>query len=105
MLESHYAPGARVEVVDATAVAERAAGLAALGQRVAVLTPGAIADLPPQCVVLGPVGGPDDYAARLYAAFRRADAEGADVIIAVPPPAEGIGVAVRDRLARAAAGR
>ena len=48
---------------------------------------------------------PDDYAARLYAAFRRADAQGVDVILAVPPPAEGIGVAVRDRLARAAAGR
>jgi hypothetical protein len=27
------------------------------------------------------------------------------VIVAVPPPAEGIGVAVRDRLARASAGR
>ena len=54
--------------------------------------------------MLGPAGGPDAYAALLYAAFRRADADGRQVILAVPPPAEGIGVAVRDRLDRAAAG-
>ncbi len=83
MLESHYAPGARV----------------------AVLAPDAVDGLPAAVLVLGPVGGPDHYAARLYAAFRRADAEGAGVILAVPPPAEGIGVAVRDRLQRASAGR
>lgn len=105
MLESHYAPGARVQVVPATAAASRAAAAVAQGLHVAVLAPDAVAGLPPECLVLGPVGTPDDYAARLYAAFRRADAEGAQVILAVPPPAEGIGIAVRDRLARASAGR
>lgn len=105
MLESHYAPGARVEVVAEKAAAGRAAAAMDDGLRVAVLAPGHIADLPAGCLVLGPVGDPDAYAARLYAAFRRADAEGAQVIVAVPPPAEGIGIAVRDRLARASAGR
>lgn len=105
MLESHYAPGARVEVLAEKAAAGRAAAAMHDGLRVAVLAPGHVADLPAGCLVLGPVGDPDAYAARLYAAFRRADAEGAQVIVAVPPPAEGIGVAVRDRLARASAGR
>ena len=104
MLESHYAPGARVEVLDAEALRARADELASDGERIAVLAPGAISPLPDSALVLGPAGAPDAYAALLYAAFRRADAEGCEVILAVPPPAEGIGVAVRDRLARAAAG-
>ena len=106
MLESHYAPGARVEVVESAArAAGRASELANSGSRVALMCEGPVPGAPAQAVVLGPMGDPDDYAARLYAAFRRADADGRDVIVAVPPPAEGIGVAVRDRLARAAAGR
>lgn len=105
MLESHYAPGARVEVVAAEQAAARATALHAEGMRVAVLAPDPVDALPEGVLVLGPVGGADDYAARLYAAFRRADAEGAGVIVAIPPPAEGIGVAVRDRLQRASAGR
>jgi L-threonylcarbamoyladenylate synthase len=104
MLESHYAPGARVEVLDAEALPARADELAGAGERIAVLAPGAISPLPDSVLVLGPAGAPDTYAALLYAAFRRADAEGCAVILAVPPAAEGIGVAVRDRLARAAAG-
>ena len=105
MLESHYAPGARVEVVEADEVMARAEAAMAQGMRVAVLAPDAISGLPDDCLILGPLGVPDDYAARLYASFRRADAHGAQVILAVPPPAEGIGIAVRDRLARASAGR
>ena len=103
MLESHYAPGARVEVLDAGSLPARAAEMAGRGGRVAVLAPDAVSPLPDSVLVLGPAGTPDAYAALLYAAFRRADAEGCEVILAVPPPAHGIGVAVRDRLARAAA--
>jgi L-threonylcarbamoyladenylate synthase len=105
MLESHYAPGARVEVVgDAGTALRRADELTGAGQRVGLIAPGVAAggDGP---MILARADSPDDYAAHLYAAFRRADAQGLDVIIAVPPPATGIGVAVRDRLARAAAGR
>jgi L-threonylcarbamoyladenylate synthase len=105
MLESHYAPGARVEVVDDSGTALRRAGeLTGAGQRVGLIAPGA-ADGGEGPMILARADSPDDYAAHLYAAFRRADAHGLDVIIAVPPPATGIGVAVRDRLARAAAGR
>ena len=104
MLESHYAPGAHVRVVDAPDAARVATELAEDGP-VAIIAPDQVRALPPDALVLGPMGAADDYAARLYAAFRRADAHGARWIVAVPPPAEGIGVAVRDRLARASAGR
>jgi L-threonylcarbamoyladenylate synthase len=105
MLESHYAPGARVEIVPEDDAAARAAVLAGDGQAVAVLAPGEILPMPASALILGPAGTPDAYAALLYAAFRRADAAGADVILAVPPAPRGMGVAVRDRLSRAAAGR
>jgi L-threonylcarbamoyladenylate synthase len=49
-------------------------------------------------------GNVDEYAQDLYAALRRADQLGLVAVVAVLPPAEGIGVAVRDRLQRAATG-
>ncbi len=104
MLETHYSPGARLEVLAAGDVVARAAALDAVGTRVAVLAPTQVAPLPASTLILGPAGDADAYAALLYAAFRRADADGREVILAVPPPAVGIGIAVRDRLARASAG-
>ena len=47
----------------------------------------------------------DEYAQKLYALFRQADEERFDVIIAVRAPYVGIGVAVNDRLTKAAAQR
>jgi len=44
----------------------------------------------------------EKLAQRLFAAFRVFDGQGAVVILCVLPPAEGIGLAVRDRLQRAA---
>jgi L-threonylcarbamoyladenylate synthase len=44
---------------------------------------------------------PRDYATRLYDDLRAAD-DIADIIVAVLPPPVGIGLAVRDRLSRAA---
>ncbi len=105
MLESHYAPGARVEVVgDLAAAAARALALSGDGHGVGLIAPGPVDD-GGGAVVLVAADSPDDYAARLYAAFRRADAQALNVIVAVPPAAEGIGIAVRDRLERAAAVR
>ena len=49
-------------------------------------------------------GNVDEYAQDLYAALRRADQLGLVAVVAVLPPAEGIGVAVRDRLQRASTG-
>ena len=105
MLEAHYAPRARVEVVDASTVVARAAVVLAArpGTTVAVLAPTATADLPDAVIELEPAGPADDFARVLYDRLRQADRLGADVLLVVPPSAGGVGAAVRDRLRRAAA--
>ena len=46
-----------------------------------------------------------DYAQHLYADLRAADDRGLDVLVAVLPAADGLGHAIRDRLAKAASPR
>jgi len=101
-LPSHYAPAARVEVVAADAVGERAAALLGQGRRVGLLAPERISGLPDGLDALPPAGGPQAYAKCLYQRLREADRRGLDVLLAVPPPEAGIGAAVADRLRRAA---
>jgi L-threonylcarbamoyladenylate synthase len=91
MVTSHYAPRARVHLVDrpvdAKAAAERF-GAAGIDVRV--------------------VDGTGDlvrYARNLYTELREADADGCSDIIAVLPPPIGLGHAIRDRLQKAAAHR
>ena len=87
-LASHYAPRARVVLVDDVARDAEARTRAAAGERIALLTL------------------PDDAAAAarsLYAALRALDADGYDTIIATLPPDTEAHAAVRDRLTRAAA--
>lgn len=88
MLVSHYAPRAKVVLTDSPDEAkQRAADLQAQGDSVVVIHHGDVVT----------------YAQCLYADLRAGDAAGADVILAVMPPAEGLGHAVRDRLHKAAA--
>lgn len=87
MLESHYAPEARVLLVD---TAEAARELAAAH---------------PGAMVIDHTDDLAAYARGLYAELRAADRSGAVVVVAVLPPAEGLGHAIRDRLHKAAAGR
>src|SRR6266567_1142241 len=101
-LKSHYAPEATVLVVDRQDLAERATALLAAGKRVAVLAPDPIPGLSGDVVVLDAPGNADEYARMLYARLREADRRVVDVLLAVPPPDTGVGVAVGDRLRRAA---
>jgi len=80
MSAKHYAPRARVEVFEDEASLQARAGELS-GRRIGVLRP---------------------TAQNLYTELRRLDAEGVEVILCVLPPADGIGLAVRDRLLRAA---
>ncbi len=48
---------------------------------------------------------PGSFARDMYEMLRRADVDGVDTMHVVLPPARGIGVAIRDRLTKAAAGR
>jgi L-threonylcarbamoyladenylate synthase len=53
--------------------------------------------------VLAPDGSAETAAARLFAALRRLDAAGLDLILAEPCDEAGIGHAIMDRLRRASA--
>jgi L-threonylcarbamoyladenylate synthase len=102
-LERHYSPAATVIVVESGAVAARATSALASGARVGLLAIAPPSGLPAGLDILRAPADADDYARVLYARLREADERGLDIVIAVAPPPEGIGAAVTDRLARAAA--
>jgi L-threonylcarbamoyladenylate synthase len=101
-LERHYSPVARVVVVETGEVAARATGVLATGARVGLLAITPPTDLPAGLEILRAPADANDYARVLYARLREADERGLDIMLAVPPPSDGIGAAVTDRLARAA---
>ena len=84
MLDSHYAPTARVLLAHSASEAAS----------VAMKMPGAW--------VLDHADDLIGYAHGLYAELRAADERGVRTIIAVLPPARGLGHAIRDRLTKAA---
>jgi L-threonylcarbamoyladenylate synthase len=92
MMESHYAPRARL-LLDVTAPPRSAAYLA-FGS-----------EAPPGGLTLSASGDLTEAAANLYAHLRTLDAIGADIIAVAPIPGSGLAEAIRDRLARAAAPR
>lgn len=90
MLASHYAPRARVVLVDDVETAGLTRRmLQSRGERVEVVAHDTLVD----------------YARNLYADLRRADDSGADAIVAVVPRGGGVAPAIADRLRKAAAGR
>jgi L-threonylcarbamoyladenylate synthase len=100
MLASHYAPAARLMLVTPAAQAARAAELRSRGLRVGVLAferNGPIEDA--TVVDLG--DSEEEAARRLYAAIRELD-DTCDVILAWPPEERGLGLAIADRVRRAA---
>ena len=96
-LASHYAPAARVLIAaDGEQAARLLAPLDGLLALDDVATPEGVVRLSAPTDATG-------YARALYAALREADALGLARVVAVPPAPVGIGLAVADRLARAAA--
>jgi L-threonylcarbamoyladenylate synthase len=102
-LERHYSPAADVVLVEPGEVAARAIGLLAQGMRVGLLAIAAPSGLPAGLVILPAPADADDYARVLYARLRAADEQELDTVLVIAPPPDGIGAAVTDRLARAAA--
>ncbi|MBL8545496.1 MAG: threonylcarbamoyl-AMP synthase [Hyphomonadaceae bacterium] len=92
MMESHYAPRARIILNAATPPA--GAAYLAFGN-----------EAPPGGLSLSVSGDFTEAAANLYAHLRALDATGADTIAVAPIPGGGLAEAIRDRLARAAAPR
>lgn len=99
-LEAHYAPSARVMVVAEESIA--ALHSVAEDARIGLLALATVAT-PPGVVRLSAPEDPEGYARALYAALREADALELATVLAVPPPPDGVGAAILDRLTRAAA--
>ena len=94
-MPSHYAPRAAVRLNARTATAGEAAltfGGYDMGAAYATIDLSAHGDL-------------DEAAARLYAALRSLDDSGVSSIAVAPIPEHGVGIAINDRLRRAAAPR
>jgi L-threonylcarbamoyladenylate synthase len=70
---------------------------------VGVLAPRVTDGLAADVIELEPAGSPEEYARLLYSRLRQADRLRIAWLVCVPPAAKGVGVAVRDRLGRAAA--
>jgi L-threonylcarbamoyladenylate synthase len=91
-LENHYAPAAKVLLCE-----------------VPITGQGFIAhkniETPSGVIRLASPGDDEEFAQILYSALREADAQGLSEVVVVQPIGIGIGVAIRDRLARAANGR
>ena len=85
-LAQHYAPRTALQLSEN--LEETAARLRAQGLSVATL----------------PAGDPAEHARALYAELRRLDGLGVDVLVAEPSSHGGLGLAINDRLERAAAG-
>ncbi|MCU0830860.1 MAG: L-threonylcarbamoyladenylate synthase [Rhizobiaceae bacterium] len=96
MLASHYAPGTRLRL-DATTVAPDEA-LLTFGDTLVRGQPRAMLNLSPS-------GDLAEAARNLFSHLRRLDAGGPEMIAVTPIPHEGLGEAINDRLARAAAPR
>jgi L-threonylcarbamoyladenylate synthase len=101
-LASHYAPRASVEVLARAPLVARFHELAKRGQKVAALLRGQpFKDIDGEVLPSDLAG----YGHALYAALRRLDARGFDVLLAELPPHTAAWAAVNDRLKRAAAPR
>jgi len=91
-LENHYAPAAKVLLCEIPIVGQ---GFIAHKN---IETPSGV-------IRLASPSDDEEFAQMLYSALREADAQGLLEVVVVQPIGTGIGVAIRDRLARAANGR
>ncbi|MDL4813154.1 L-threonylcarbamoyladenylate synthase [Actinomadura opuntiae] len=103
---SHYAPRARVVLVDPEQVVRQAELAQERGRRVGVLVPPSLAGaLVKAHAVVAVPGSMAAYARGLYGFLRELDQRGCDLIVASLPVEEGLGLAIANRLRRAAGPR
>jgi len=92
-MASHYAPRAQVILVAQHEASAHESALQAAGKKVMVLNGFVNA------------GNSQAFARNLYSALREADVRGADVLLATLPDERGLGLAIADRLKKAAGPR
>lgn len=96
LMERHYSPSTRLLLDNYPRPLPPRTGLLAFG----ALPP--FADQCAHIVNLSPGGDSVEAASRLYAGLRELDAMGLDLIVSAPLPEAGLGIAINDRLRRAA---
>ncbi len=102
MKYKHYSPDAKVYVLENMDEYE---SLAEENQKVCIIAKNS-ADASYNADLIYDAGTDDrEYAARLFYLLRKADEDGADVVFAQMPGDDGIGIALRNRLFKAAGGR
>jgi L-threonylcarbamoyladenylate synthase len=97
----HYAPEADLFLVKDSEIADMARKLSADGKQVLVISSQPISPSIPAVHWMIPAD-PKEYARRIYGLMREADASRFDVILTPMPDTQGIGLALADRLRRAA---
>ncbi|MEV6725564.1 L-threonylcarbamoyladenylate synthase [Streptomyces xanthochromogenes] len=102
---SHYAPRARVVLVAPDKVVAEAEGAQERGHRVGVFLPPTAVTPPKVHAVVDLPASAAAYARGLYGFLRELDEQGCDLIIASLPAEEGLGLAIANRLRRAAGPR
>lgn len=101
MSQSHYAPATPLELCDQDEVSWRAGEYVSMGLRVGVVSTRSV-EVAGTVALWHAAGDVVTFARSLYRWLRQADAAELDVVVVTLPPDEGLGVAVRDRLQRAA---
>lgn len=103
---SHYAPRARVVLVEPEKVVAEAELAQEQGHQVGVLLPLAVTHVPVKAhAVVTVPASTAAYARGLYGFLRELDRRGCDLIVASLPAEEGLGLAIANRLRRAAGPR
>lgn len=103
---SHYAPSARVVLVEPEKVVDEARIAEEQGHRVGVLLPPSLADTAVKAhTVVEVPASLASYARELYGILRDFDQRGCDLIVASLPVEQGLGLAIGNRLRRAAGPR
>ncbi|MEU4086576.1 L-threonylcarbamoyladenylate synthase [Streptomyces aureus] len=103
---SHYAPRARVVLVEPEKIVAEAELAQEAGHQVGVFLPSSFADAAVKAhAVVALPDSLDAYAQGLYGFLRELDQQGCDLIVASLPVEEGLGLAVANRLRRAAGPR
>jgi L-threonylcarbamoyladenylate synthase len=102
----HYSPGARLillEWSDAGKIQSLAEQLYAAGESVGIMLPSTLSVGRPYVIYRwGDLADQAELARRLFAGLRELDTAGATVIVCPLPQEQGLGIAIRDRLLKAA---
>jgi L-threonylcarbamoyladenylate synthase len=99
----HYTPDCRVVLADGAGLADACAAALAAGVRVGLLCHSPAPRLPGLSLVHEVGGTLADYGRQVFAVFREAEREQLDTLVVEAVPEQGLGLAIMDRLRRAAA--